>query len=66
MSASKTKGHSIAGDGSKIICQEDKSRTPRCFAALPLSVWVLQTERLQRWPIDSRRNPKAIIGLERR
>jgi len=68
MSASKAKGHSIAGDGSKIICQEEKSRAAPCCAALQSSsVSVVgQAERLQRWPIDSRSNRQAIGGLKRR
>jgi len=61
---SKAQRHSIAGGGSKIICREKQE--PRSALLCGSASLLRQAERLQRWPIDSRSNREAIVGLERR
>jgi hypothetical protein len=61
---SKAQRHSIAGGGSKIICREKQE--PRSALLCGSASLLHQAERLQRWPIDSRSNREAIVGLERR
>src|SRR4029077_3970091 len=68
MSAPKTKDTLLLPTAARLFAEKDKSRTARCCAALQFSsLSVLrQAERLQGWPIDSRSNRQAIVGLERR
>jgi len=57
-----------AAIAAKLSAGKDESCAAHCCAALqssdvPISA---QAERLQGWPIDSRSNRQAIVGLERR
>ena len=66
MSAQKRKDTPLLAVAAESSAEKDKSRAAHCCAAPPASnVSVLrQAEHLQRWPIDSRSNREAIVGLE--
>jgi hypothetical protein len=68
MSVQKRKDTPLLPMAAKLSAGKDKSRAAHCSAAPPApNVSVLrQAERLQRWPVDSRSNRQAIVGLERR
>ena len=67
ISVQKRKDTPLLPMAAELSAGKDKSRAAHCCAAPPTSnVSVLrQAERLQRWPIDSRSNREAIVGLER-
>ena len=68
MSAQKRKDTPLLPMAAKLSVGKDKSRAEYYCATPPASnVSVLgQAQRLQHWPIDSRSNRQAIVGLERR